>query len=228
MNLAVDIIIILILVIGALMGLRRGFARTVARPVKLVGALWLAFTLSAQVAERWIQPHIYAPVAARLEAFLLSHCEGLTPANAAQELPTLLRAVAAVFHVDVAGITAGEGSVELVAAITAALAEPFARFLAVIIAFVVVYLLSRLLLSMLFHLLHAVLSASPLSVCNRIAGLLLGALLSFISVWLGTGLFTYLLGLPAIASTEWAASFTGGAVYAFFRDMDLIALLLSF
>ena len=224
MNAVVDIILIVGVLAGALVGLMRGFVRTVSKPVKLVFALWIAFSLCSVVATKWIEPRIYDSVTSQFSAFLYSHCGDLSSENVAEQLPTVLKVAAALFQVDLGAID-GE---DMVAAVVSALSAPFAHFVACILSFLLLYIVDRLLLSLILRLLDAIVSATPLSPFNRILGFLFGAALSFLTVWALTGIFTYVLNIPAVAETAWASAYTGGPVYRFFRSINPIALLLSF
>lgn len=222
-----DALLALILLLGIGLGWRRGFIRTVAKPVKLVSALILSFNLCTPVAERWLQPMLEAPIKERMSAYLTEKCAHLTAANAAEELPTLLKLAAGLFDIDITEVAEGAGAA-LIDRLVTSLATPVAHVIAIVFAFVGVYIVSQLLLTVALWLLNAIFRVGVLGVANRIVGLLFGALFAMLIAWGAVALCEFALGLGASGAPSAIEQVRGGVLYGFFDKYSPLDLLLSF
>ena len=109
----IDVIVSLIVVAGAVFGIKRGFLITVARPIKWFAALFIAFSLCTPVAQGIIKPLIDAPITNQISGYLLEKCADITAENASEKLPTLLKIAAGIAGVDVGAIE-GNTSAEII------------------------------------------------------------------------------------------------------------------
>ena len=136
MNLIVDLVLLAILLAGLILGYKRGFVKTVAKPVKLV-AVWVCTIKSCSAfAARFIAPLIQTSVTEKLSEFLQENYKHITESNASEELPTLLKIAAGLFNIDIQQVAEDAG-----AALTQKLAEtftaPLVSLASIVIAFVV-------------------------------------------------------------------------------------------
>ena len=223
MNWVIDIILIAILVVGFVMGYKRGFVKTVAKPVKLV-AVWACTIKSCSfVGARFIAPLVQAPVTNKLAQFLQEKCQELTAANVSEELPTLLKMAAGLFDIDIDQVAANAGDA-LAQKLAETFTEPIVSVVSVVIAFVLLLLVFSVLFSVALWLLNAIFHMKPLAWFNRLLGVLFGSAFALIIAWLVSMVLGFIFNLPALSSV----GFEGGAVYRFFREYHPLDLLLGF
>ena len=101
MNFIVDLSLILILLIGLALGIKRGFIKTVAKPVKFILTLVIAFSFAAPVSEALVEPRVREPISNQMEEYILENCEGINKENIKEELPTVLKIGASLFDIDI-------------------------------------------------------------------------------------------------------------------------------
>ena len=125
-NIAVDVILTAIIIVGAVIGAKCGFVKIISKPVAFFGSLAIAFGFSDDFAAALIEPRIYNPVSAKMAEYLYSHCGHLTAENAADELPTLLKIAAAIFNIDLNDFT-GESNLMLPTGVSAVAFDVYGR-----------------------------------------------------------------------------------------------------
>ena len=228
MNFIVDLSLILILLIGLALGIKRGFIKTVAKPVKFILTLVIAFSFAAPVSEALVEPRVREPISNQMEEYILENCEGINKENIKEELPTVLKIGASLFDIDIDSLAAGEGEGSLVNKISSALIAPAIHVVSTVITFVILYFLSGIVLSIAIAILNAVLDVGFVGVFNRILGAVFSTAFAFFIAWGLTSIFTYVINLPSVATHEWASGFEGGFVYKLFNSLNPIELLLSF
>jgi len=227
MTIAFEIIIIAIFAVCAFIGIKFGFIKLAAKPVKFVLALILAFTLSSVVAEKVVTPIIDEPVTNYVSDFLYSNCSDLTGDNLNEKLPTLLKLAATVTNVDLESGMDMSGA-DLVAAIVDKLIGPVISFVSSLIAFFAVYFVSKILLWLVFWLINSCFGNGLLGVVNRVLGFLFFGFIGIVAAW-GFAVITELvIHVPAFAENPTFASFEGGLLYNFFNTYNPMELLLSF
>lgn len=227
LKIIVDIVLIAIILIGAIIGVKKGLFITVSKPVRLFLAVFLAFKLCDWFAGLVIDPMIQAPLTNQIADYLVKKCGGLTAIQDPKQLPTLLRIAAGLVGVDVTSIT-GENTATFISELVNKLAVPAIHFVSVILSFIILYFLLKLLLKIVFSILNGLVDNGILGVLNRTLGFVFNTAFAFVISWALVSLFSYFISIPAIASNEWAAGFDGGFVYKFFKNMSPMDLLLSF
>ena len=227
LNIVVDIVLVAIVLIGAIVGIKKGFVRMAAKPVKFVAAIALAFAICSGVAETFITPLIEEPITNYVSEFLYENCSNLTADNAAEELPTLLKISAAIFNINVTDVAEGAGNA-VIDAIVDNFTAPVINVISVIISFVVVYLLASLVFSIVLAIINAIFSNGVLGVLNKILGFIFTGAVAFIASWALAVLFAFVIHLPMLEGVELLNEFDGGFIYNFFNTYSPIELLLSF
>ena len=223
-NLIVDGIIILILIIGIILGVKRGFVATVAKPVRIVASIGVSFMLCKPLSVKFVQPWIQKPLTEKWTAFLQEKCGEITAETASTELPGIMKLIAKLFGVDV-NAAAEQATTTIVEAIANALAEPLANLAGVVLSFVALFLVTSIVCWLLFKIIDLIFNIGPLEIVNRIFGLVFGAAFSVIVVWaLATG-FDYVLTLGFLSNVEFLQGFTGGPVYQLVKQLNPIDLL---
>ena len=223
----VDVIIALIVIAGAVLGIKRGFLISVARPIKWFAALFIAFSLCTPIAQGIIKPFIEAPITNQISGYLTERCADITAENAGEKLPTVLKLAAELADVNINSIE-GESSKEIINALVDKLADPVISLISTIAAFILVYILAKLLLSIAIKLLNSIFEHGVLGVLNRTLGFAFGLIFSFMCAWIFVIVFGYVISIPAIADVGWVESFEGGVIYRLFKNISPLDLLFSF
>ena len=226
-NILIDVIIVAIIVGGAIIGISKGFVSSVAGPVKWVASIVIAFSLSTPFADALIFPMIEAPITNQISAYLIEKCGHITAANVNEELPTVFKIAAGIAGVDITSIGDG-GTSEFIPRLVDKLAYPTIHLISVIISFFALYFLSKIVLGILLSIINHVFDGGVFGVMNKVLGFFFSTSIAFVSVWLLTTVFGYVISMPAFADTPWIASFDGGFIYKFFKGLSPIDLLLSF
>ncbi len=214
-NIIVDIVIILLLILGGFVGYKKGFIKSLKRPIRLFGGFILSFSLCNAVSVGIIEPIVKAPISTKIEEYVFEHF------MSGGEYPTIIRIAAALMDVDLS-------SAESVEQIINSVLDPTVHFISVIIAFVLIYILSKLFLSLLVSLVSLIFDKTILSMPNKIIGCIFCTLATFVFLWMGVSVLDFIVKLPVFEGTSFATNFTGGAVYSFFRSFSPLDLLLSF
>ena len=226
-NFIVDAIIVLILLIGVILGIKRGFVEIVAKPFRIVASLGVAIGLSKPFGEQYIQPHIQNHLVNRMTDLIEKKCGEIVAGSASSDIPTILKIVAWAFGVDVDTVAQGATD-SIVKAVVDALAQPLANFGARVAAFLVLLIVTSIVCWLLFKIIGLVLRSGPLEVVNKGLGLIFGALFSFLLVWsLAYGL-AYVLTIDVVSSTEVFKDFTGGPIYLLVNKINPIDLLFKY
>ena len=222
MSIFVEIVLWAILVVGVALGIKSGFIRMAAKPVKLILSLVLAFSLCATVAEGIIVPIIEKPITNYIYEFLVDNCPEINIENVAEELPTVLKMAAGMYGIDVEEIVAQNAGRDIIAEITTVLAEPVISIFAIIISFVVLYFVSKLVITLLLALVDLIFSNGVFGALNRTLGGLSGAIISFAVAWALSVFIEFLYHINGSGLEN------SGLLYTFFNTYSPIELLLSF
>ena len=212
MNVVIDIILALIVLGGAFVGFKRGFISTVAKPVKLVLCIVVAFSLASSVATAVIEPIIGETVENQISDYLTEKIEEDTEGEF--ELPTLLKLAALLLDVDVDSIQS--------------IASPVIHFVAVIISFVLLYFALKIILGILLKILDSAFNTGIVGAFNKTLGLVFGTVLSVTAAWAVVSVFEFVINTSLFENAVWLSEFEGGYIYNFFKAYNPIDLLLSF
>ena len=222
MSIFVEILLWVILLVGVALGIRSGFIRMAAKPVKLILSLVLAFSLCTSVAEGIVTPIIEQPITNYIYDFLAENCPELNIENVAEELPTVLKMAAGMYGINVEEIVAQNAGRDIIAEITAVLAAPVISILAIIVSFVLLYFVSKLLITLALSLIDLIFSNGIFGALNKILGGVSGAVISFAVAWALAVLIEFLYHINGNGLEN------PGLLYTFFNTYSPIELLLSF
>ena len=222
MSIFVEILLWVILLVGVALGIRSGFIRMAAKPVKLILSLVLAFSLCASVAEGIVTPIIEKPITNYIYDFLVENCPELNIENVAEELPTVLKMAAGMYGINVEEIVAQNAGRDIIAEITAVLAEPVISILAIIVSFVLLYFVAKLLITLALALIDLIFSNGIFGALNKILGGVSGAVISFAVAWALAIFIEFLYHINGSGLEN------PGFLYTFFNTYSPIELLLSF
>ena len=222
MNIFIEILLWAIIAVGAALGIKSGFIRMAAKPVKLVLAIVIAFSLATAFAEGVVVPIIETPITNYIYDFLSENCPEINAENIMEELPTVLKMAAGMYGVDLEELALEYAEFDIIREITNTLANPVIEIFSLIIAFVVLYLVSKLLISLALALLDLIFSGGIFGVLNRVLGGISGTVLAIVAAW----------GVAVLVEFSFHINSNGmenaGFLYTFFNTYSPIELLLSF
>lgn len=223
-EIVLDALLILMLLIGIFMGYRRGFVKSIAKPVRFFASLATAFWLANPISNKFIEPIIKAPVTNQIKGYLLENCPNITPESASDELPTLLKFAASLLEVDISTLS----SENTISAIVDSLASPIVHLVSVIFTFIIIYFLSKLVYSIFISLLSGFFGSGVLSLPNKLLGCVFSLFFAAVSAWLFTVAFDFIIHSSLFAESAWVKNFEGGVIYKFFGKNNPVDILLGF
>lgn len=223
----IDLVLCAIIAAGIVLGLKYGFVKMAARPVKAVASFILAFSLASTVGATVIMPMIDAPITNYLKEFLYANCSGLTADNINEELPTLLKIAAAIFNIDINQATSNAGA-DILDAIINNLVSPVISLISTIIAFFALYILAKIAFAIVFMMINFLFKSGVFGLLNKALGVVFAGTLSIIITWGVAVLLEIVFHLPTFEGNELFYNFEGGFFYKFFNTYNPIELLLSF
>ena len=222
MSIFVEIILWAMIIVGVALGVKAGFIRMAAKPIKLILSLVLAFALCASFATTVVTPIIEQPITNYIYEFLIENCPELNIDNVVEELPTVLKMAAGMYGIDVEEIVAQNAGRDIIAEITAVLAEPVISIFATIISFVVLYFVFKLVVTIALALVDLIFSNGVFGALNKVLGGVSGAIISFAAAWAVAVLVEFLFHINGNGMEN------AGILYIFFNTYSPIELLLSF
>ena len=225
MTIAIEILLILIMAAGVFVGIKVGFIKMAARPVKFILALILAFSLCTEVADSTVTPVIDGPISNYVTEFLYENCTDVTAQNAEEELPTLIKFAASLAEIDLAD-AAGTG--DIIANLADVLVDPVVRVIAIIISFIAIYILSKIALALIFWFIGLLFKGGLLGFANKLCGVVFASFIAFIASWAVAVLIEFVIHSPLIFDNPSFSNFEGGFFYRFFNEYNPMELLLSF
>lgn len=227
MKIIIDLILCIIIALGAVLGIKFGFVKMASKPVKFVATLLIAFSTAGFFADAVVTPLIAPSVTGYISDFVYENCAGLTVDNVAEELPTLLKIAAALSGVDVTEVAGASGG-SVVESIIEALTMPVIGIIAMIISFIAVYIIAKILLSLLLFLINLLFERGILGIFNRLLGFIFATGFAIIIAWGLAVVLELIFHLPAFETNAAVRDFEGGFFYRFFNTYNPIELLLSF
>ena len=224
-DIIIDIILAIILLVGFIWGLRVGFVKTIAKPVKFIMAVFLSISFASLVGTGIIDPMIREPIVNKMTEFFAEKiAAGM---GTADQLPTLVKLAAELAGVDIESLTSAEAQAELVSGIVSAVTDPVLNLITSIIAFFVLYFVFKILLTIGFAIVNSIIDNGVVGIVNRVLGCIVTTFFAMMIVWGLCSISDLILNLPGINEVEWVQGFSGGWVYNFFKGLSPIDLLLG-
>ncbi len=227
LTIIIDILLLGMIGFGIFWGIKNGFISAIAKPVKFFASLLFAILLSSVAATAIIEPMIEVPLTGQISDYLVEKCDDITPDNAKDKVPTVLKFAAGVVNVDLEEIEGGTTE-EYITALVETLAHPVVHLFATIIAFILLYFIFKLIFSLLLWLTNLMFKKGVVGVVNKIFGAVATTAFAMVVAWGFVSVFDYFINLSFIAENSWAMNFNGGFLYDFFKSVSPIDLLLSF
>lgn len=217
----IEVALILILVGGGVYGYRKGLFKLVARPLRVILCLALAFSLCGSVGDELISPLIAPAVKNYLLELLEQQRIGVD--TTIDNLPTVLKILIGLLALG--GTSDIEWTVDKLVDL---LAAPFSSLVSRIIAFVILVALAMLILKLTIIAIESLLDAGVLGKINSILGVILSGCISFLLAWAFVSVVDYLFHLEMLRDSARLEGFVGGPIYRLLREASPIWLLLSF
>ena len=227
LKIAVDVILVAVVLIGIILGWRRGFVGIVAKPVKFAASLGISFGFARAFSSAIILPMIESPASNYVREFLYKNCSGITAETAADELPTLMKMAAAIFGIDINQVAQGSSG-SVIDAIADKLTHPVISTVSIVISFFALLIISNIALAIALAFIKSLFKKGILGAFNKVLGVVFGLAFFFIISWGLAVIFELIINLPSVQAASWAADFEGGYVYSFLNEYNPIELLLSF
>ncbi len=226
MKYILDIVLIFIILLGIFLGYKRGFVRTVGRPVKFFATLFCSFRFCSLFSERVLRPLISEPVTRQVADYIRTHCGDVTAENAGETLPTVLKLAAGLFGIDVSeAASRGENVID---SLTSTLTAPVVDIVSTVLSFVALLILCTLIFSVVLWLVDLLFRIGPVSIVNKVVGVLFSGAFAFLISWALASLFAFVLDTSLFDGVAWAENFEGGFFYRFLNQYNPLDLILSF
>ena len=227
LDVVIEILLCAIIVLGFIIGMKRGFINLAAKPLKTIAAVVVAFCYCSVIASSVVTPWIEAPIASYIKDFMYENCASLTSENVNEELPTLIKIAAATFGIDISEV-AGNATVSVIDAVVENLTAPVVSIISNIISFVGLFIVSVIIFGIVLWLLNVIFSRGIFGLFNKLIGTIFGTAFSVLAAWGIAVIIEIVFRSPIFAENELIAAFEGGYVYKFFNTYNPIELLLSF
>lgn len=223
-----DIILVGILFAGGFMGIKKGFMGTIAKPVKIILTLVLAFSLAGVVGTLIVEPIIGPAISHKLTDILIEKYSDVTAATANEKLPTLVKFAASMCGVSVESVATEADGVRVIEAIAQSVTAPVVKIMGRILGFVIAYFLSKVLVHYLMKYVDTLINKGVAGRVNKTIGCIFTLFLAIAACWAFTSFFEFIFNIPVIAATKGVSRFNGGWIYNLFRSISPLDLLLSF
>ena len=220
-----DIVLVVILLLGIIIGAKRGFIGTIAKPVRLALSVWLSFTFCDAVGTKIVKPVISAPITSQITDIINSKYAEITAATSGN-LPTIIKLAAGLAGIDLAEIgVEGENYVEvLIGMIT----DPIVSMAAVMLAFIGLFIVLMIVIRLAIWIVNMMIDNGFVGVANRIVGCIVTFSFALVIVWCLASVTEFVFNIPFFAEMQWVKEFNGGFIYRFFKGLSPLEILLSF
>ena len=220
LNLLIEVILIAIIVGGTSFGYRKGLFKMVAAPARTLVCLVTSFLFGRPVGKYFLSPILSVPIKRYVLTFVSEKMAW--DSGHVIKIPTIIKVTGAVFDIsyDNAEIT--------VESMVNSFTDPLVALVSCLIAFVLIFCLSKWLIKLLMNLTDSCLNIGVLGKLNRISGAVLSVFFAIICAFAFTSAVNYILRLDFALNSRLVREFSGGPLYRFFRNFNLINLLLSF
>lgn len=213
-NLVVDLLIIAIIAIGAIIGLKRGFIKSVLKTgagiISLVVAYAFNKPLSAFLSEKYFRGPIQEKISLALDSHLGGALDTLTPEKLVSGVPDTLKNILNLVGCDIEKVASDaiSSGADTITRFCESSASLIANALATIVAFSVLLIGSFILLRVLALILDPVIKLIPgIKQLNSTLGLLFGLICALINVWMFSSCAVYLIEAIRLSSPDFLLGF---------------------
>ena len=212
-----DLILPIIIVIGLLLGYKKGFFATVTKPLKLVFALCLTILLAAPIINTWTRDFFTGKVEGYIFSSIMESCPDITAESASESLPSVLNFIVRLFDIEFTTTDQASSAEAVISAISKEMALPIGNLIAVIVTYVALFFVSMILTRIILAILNKLVKKGLLGRINKFLGLIFGGMLGIIVACI-------------ISSIAYKISpeFADGVISNFFREFNPFAILMKF
>lgn len=212
-----DLILPFIVVIGILLGYKKGFFATITKPLKIVFAVCLTILLAAPIINVWTRPYFAGKVQGWIAASMLENCPDITAETASDSLPLLIKLFAAVCDVDFGAAEQATTAEGVINAIAEEIALPIGNLIAVIVTYVALFIVSLIFTKIMLAIIDKLVQKGILGKVNKFFGLLAGGMFAMIASCIISNI-----------AYKISPDFANGAISTFFRNINPFAILMKF
>ena len=173
-----DFIFLAIMLIGMILGLKKGFFGSITKPIKLIASVCLTIVIATPILNAWTRPMFTEKAESWIYDSLVESCPDVEIENSIESLPTVLKILAEMSDVDLSELDPSAATEEILHAIAEDLAVPVGNLIAVLITYAALFLILLILIGILVALLDAIFTTGWLGKINKGLGLLLGAVVT--------------------------------------------------
>ncbi len=208
MSLAIDIILTVIIILPVILGIKRGFVKTVMGLVSVLIAICASYILTPYLSplcrDKIVEPYMRTPVESQIESMLDASGETFDTESLENlsEIPDVVKNICDTFGIDIQDIKSNEeiDKQSPDQSISDHITELILSRTAYIIAFISVFIAAAIVLRIITIILCAICKMPILNSINRIAGAVFGFCFGGISAFVIAKLLILLL--PTLVSVN--------------------------
>lgn len=212
-----DLLLPIIIVIGLLLGYKKGFFETVSKPLKLVFTICLTIITAAPIINVWTRPLFTGKVHGWIYSSLMERCPDITAETASDSLPTILKLTAELFKIDITTSAELSSAEAIIDAVSEKMALPIGNLIAVVVTYVVLFFVSLIFTKILLAILNKCVKKGFLGRVNQFLGLITGGMIA-----------TVLACIISSIAFKVSPEFASGQVSTFIRNINPFAILMKF
>ena len=214
----IDIVLCAIVLILFLIGIIRGFFKSLPRIVRVAIALCLTICVSSVIIENFTGPYLRALAAIKIEEYIIFSCPDINFDTATAVLPTVLILITKIFGISIT-VDNTENAEELIRNLSVLIGDPLGTVVAMILTYAVLFILFYILLKILLKICDSLFSYGILRTVNKICGGVMG---------IATGCVISCTIANVIAQFFPQYAVGCGVPYYFFLKFNPLAFLFSF
>ena len=212
-----DLLLPIIVVIGILLGYKKGFFATITKPLKIVFSICLTILLAAPIINAWTRPYFAGRVQSWIYSSMLENCPDITAETATDSLPLLIRLCAAIYDVDFGAAEQATTAEGVIDAIAEEMALPLGNLIAVIVTYIVLFIVSLIFTKIMLAVLNKLVKKGILGRVNKFLGIFAGGIFAMITACVISNI-----------AYKISPDFASGAISVFFRNINPFAILMKF
>ena len=212
-----DLLLPIIIVIGLLLGYKKGFFETVSKPLKLVFTICLTIIIAAPVIKVWTRPLFTDKVHGWIYSSLMERCPDITAETASDSLPTILKLTAEIFKIDISTSAELSSAEAIIDAVSEKMAVPLGNLIAVVVTYAVLFFVSLIFTKIMLAILNKCVKKGFLGHVNQILGLITGGMIA-----------TIVASIISSVAFKVSAEFASGQISTFIRNINPFAILMKF
>ncbi len=215
-NQIVDLLIIAILIIGSVIGAKKGFIKSVLKMGAGIISVIISYAFTSKLADFFNRKYIFTPVKEKIGAAVNQYITDINGGEISAEglvnaIPESLRNILSLvgYNVDEVANNAFEAGNNTLEKFISSSSELVANILSTIFAFVILFLGTFVVLKILSVVLDAVIKKIPgVSQINSALGFLFGFLCTIINIWIFSGLAISVLEAIRVSSPDFLNGFS--------------------